>query len=221
MSWINKEGKTEVRTATIVFSKDSENIIELYSLQKYLSQLHFSSFRSQKDVEHIIKCDLSRLIDHPVKVTCYEPEKYWPTLNWNGFLLDKLNVQCNEFLRNPNLIQVSQNDTCDETLYTHLLRSICPENKTTDLASLLIDYNGLRLCKESILKYIISYREEVTYMESLSDNMITDILNSTKSERIIIDLRFSRRWGMDINSIRSNQPLVTTFENVFGRQERQ
>ena len=85
MSWINKEGKTEVRTATIVFSKDSENIIELYSLQKYLSQLHFSSFRSQKDVEHIIKCDLSRLIDHPVKVTCYEPEKYWPTLNWNGF----------------------------------------------------------------------------------------------------------------------------------------
>ena len=84
------------------------------------------------------------------------------------------------------------------------MRSLCPVTNQPDSGSLLITYRGPRIDRESLLKYIVSYREHTDFHENCVERMFVELLERCKPQQLTVYARYHRRGGIDINPFRSN-----------------
>ena len=81
----------------------------------------------------------------------------------------------------------------------------CPMTGQPDCASVLIQYHGASISHESILKYLISYREHSEFAEQIAERIFVDLMNRCAPDTLTVQARFSRRGGIDINPYRSHE----------------
>ncbi len=205
LSWLDETGKPVVATATITVDADSPNLIESKSLKLYFGSLAMSAFGSIADVERIVAADLGRTLGADVRVRIEAAEA--DSMRAIGFLpgrcVDDLDVTRRSAAVNPDLL-TSGGDEVEESLHTHLLRSLCPVTGQPDYGSVLLSYEGPRIEPASFLEYVVSFRQHNDFHEACVERMFVDILERCSPGRLTVYARYTRRGGIDINPFRSN-----------------
>jgi len=206
LTWLDPDGKPVVATAEIRVPAESPNIVESKSLKLYLNSFSMSEYVAASDVTETIEQDLSNCVDADVNVRLQHASARYGTsvAQLPGECLDGLHVRCDDYEVNGDLLQADAHDIVREDLFSHLLRSLCPVTSQPDTGSLLISYCGPRVDRESLLRYIVSYREHKDFHEACAERMFVDLLEHCAPEQLTVYARYQRRGGIDINPFRSN-----------------
>jgi 7-cyano-7-deazaguanine reductase len=84
------------------------------------------------------------------------------------------------------------------------LKTNCPITGQPDWASIQIRYQGPRIDRAGLLKYLVSFRHYGGFHEYCVENIFMDLLKQCHPERLTVYARYTRRGGLDINPFRTN-----------------
>ncbi len=210
ISWLNLRGKPQVACGEFHFRASSPNIVESKSLKLYLNSFNQSRFEDLETVRELIQQDLSAASGEKVRVALYAPEQWAQHLapvHFHGDCIDDLDVAVEHYLPAPELLVADAGRHVEETLYSHLLRSRCPVTGQPDWASVAISYAGPAIERESLLKYLVSYRENDEFHEQCVERIFSDLQKRCGPQSLTVNARYLRRGGLDINPIRSSSAV--------------
>ncbi len=212
LSWLDHDGKPRCAIAEFRVPAESRNIIESKSAKLYLNSFAMTHYATQEDVLETIEQDLSDCAGADVEVSLQEPGATdgAPAARLPGRCLDALRIKCNFEDTEPDAgaLQADADDIVTESLYSHLLRSLCPVTGQPDTGSVLVSYSGPRIDREGLLRYIVSFRQHEDFHESCVERMFVDIMARCQPEKLTVYARYQRRGGIDINPFRSNFEAV-------------
>ena len=220
VSWLNPKGKPQVAIGRFDFPADSPNMIESKSLKLYLNSINNTQFSDVFQIQEIIAKDLSLIAGREVQVNlmaldqvdCYQVHQC------PGVLLDALDVSSSCYHINTDYLKLESRKRVEETLCSNLLRSNCLVTGQPDWGTVVIDYVGPKISHEGLLKYIISYRNHNEFHEPCVERIFMDIFTQCHPKKLTVEARYTRRGGLDINPIRSTEPLKPQSYQRFARQ---
>ena len=203
LSWLNDKGKPQVGHLEFKVPCESKYIVESKSLKLYLNSFNFYKLSSLKRCEEIIKADLEACLSAEVELSINPLKNSLKHRQLSGINLDNVNVSVQEYSINKALLKNESQDVVSEQLYTQLFRSNCPVTNQPDWASLQLTYTGPKINHESLLLYIISYRNHQGFHENCIESMLVQITQQCKPKILDIQGFFLPRGGIDINPYRS------------------
>jgi 7-cyano-7-deazaguanine reductase len=208
LSWLNKKGKPQIAIATFVVPANSPNIIESKSWKLYLNSLNNHRIDSEIALHQLLSADLSAAAGAPVNVQLHNPEKisHGGMQELNGKLLDRLDLDIDPH-QQPDATLLRTDLTLgsvEESFVTHLLRSNCPVTGQPDWASVQINYVGPTIDEESLLRYLIAFREHHEFHEHCVEKIYMDIKEKCRPSKLSVYARYTRRGGIDINPFRAD-----------------
>ncbi len=206
LTWLAESGTPRVATAEIRVPAASPNIFESKSLKLYLNSFSMSRFASRADVEARIADDLSAAAGADVGVRIDDVDGSRTVGTLPGDSLDGLDVSCEQWEVDPGALVCDGDVVVEESLHTHLLRSLCPVTAQPDTGSLLLTYRGPRLDREGLLRYIVSFRRHSDFHEACVERIFKDLTERCEPESLTVYARYQRRGGIDINPYRSSEP---------------
>lgn len=215
VSWLNQKGKPAVRLAEFRIPADSTHIIESKSFKLYLNSFNLTAFAAEADVLQRMQADLSEAAGAEVDVKLLALDGAGQVSQFRGECIDELDVDITDYEPNADCLVLREGDTDDvvtESLYSHLLKSNCPVTGQPDWASIVIEYTGAPICREGLLKYLVSYREHGDFHEQCVESIFMDIWQQCQPQNLTVYARYLRRGGLDINPYRSSQAV--TPENL-------
>ena len=204
-TWLNSKGKPEVVVADFEFPVRSSQLIESKSMKLYLGSYANTSFGHQDEVNETLETDLTQVAQAPVSVNLLDQDivQQVGVGQFTGLLLDRLDIDVTKYRCNPDFLEVVGSSIVQENLHTHLFRSLCPLTGQPDFASIEIQYSGIRISQEGLLRYLISYREHAEFAEQVAERIFVDIMNKCSPEELVVSARYTRRGGIEINSHRN------------------
>jgi 7-cyano-7-deazaguanine reductase len=205
LSWLNVKGKPLLAIGEFFFPCQSPYIVESKSFKLYLNSFHQTTFANLEDVQAILEKDLAKCVGQSVKVNLIQSKDYASLClkNLPGFCLDNLDIETNLYAVDPSILGHAA-ELVEEEFYSNLLKSNCPVTKQPDWASLYIHYIGPKINKESLLKYIISFRSHYEFGEHCIERIFMDLQKYCRCHKLTIYGRYTRRGGIDLNPFRSN-----------------
>lgn len=214
LSWLNNSGLPQVAIGEFRISANSESIVESKSLKLYLNSFNQTKFADMNAVEKVIRQDLSTATNSDVfvKLSKVEGNHDYQVAHFSGELIDNLEVEINHYHYAPELLSANSNHQVSETLYSHLLKSNCLITHQPDWASVLIDYKGPQIDRQSLLKYIVSFRNHNEFHEQCVERMFCDIKRLCTPDKLTVYARYTRRGGLDINPWRSD--FSSSMDNI-------
>lgn len=207
LTWLDENGKPDTACAEIRIAADSFNIVESKSLKLYLNSFSMSRFDSMDKIAQVVERDLQTCVDGDVCVNLENPHATdgRATDALRGTCIDGLNVSCDAYDVNAELLSADPDQIVEEILHSHLLRSLCPVTAQPDSGSVLIEYRGAKVEPEGLLRYIVSFRNHNDFHEACVERMFSDIYRRCGAERLTVYARYQRRGGIDINPFRSTE----------------
>ena len=207
VSWLNLRGKPQVAIATIMAPADSPNIIESKSFKLYLNSFNQTKLAGTEALLSLLQADLSAGFGAPVQVSLTLQENF-STLKMqelDGLLLDRLDLEIDMYTPNP-LLLTADHDVApvEEILVSHLLKSNCLVTGQPDWGSVQIKYVGAPINQESLLRYLIGFRDHNEFHEQCVERIFVDIMQHCNPQKLSVYARYTRRGGLDINPWRSN-----------------
>lgn len=215
ISWLNNRGLPQVAIAEFRFQFDSENIVESKSLKLYLNSLNQSVFSGSTVLEKIIAKDLCKVTDSNVSVSLSSLDETKNIQLFEAKNIDNQDIQIDNYSYQPDILangREKQGLLVEESLMSHLLKSNCLITNQPDWASVFIKYSGQKICEQSLLKYIVSFRTHNEFHEQCVERIYVDIMKYCKPEKLTVYARYTRRGGLDINPWRSNH--LSTMKNL-------
>ncbi len=223
LSWLNTKKKPEVRILEFHVPASSKNIVESKSVKLYLNSFNNTVFDDEAQVKIFIEKDLSAATESTVLVNIknFQSFRKQSLACFDGICLDNLEIEITDFKVNKELLQIaSSSQIVKEILYSDLFKSNCLATKQPDWASIKLDHICPKIDHQSLLKYLISYRNHDGFHEHCVEHVFYDLYNLLNPKQLIVYARYTRRGGIDINPIRSTLDLNATEVNNF-RQIRQ
>lgn len=213
VSWLSESGKPEVRIIEFTFDCQSPNLVESKSFKLYLNSFNNTKFKTDAEVKQLMEYDLSTISGSKVKVQIYNLDNIekFQIYKPYGKCLDDINIITDIYHPDKNLLQLEQVEAKEE-LYTNLLKSNCLVTGQPDWATLLISYEGQKINHASLLKYVISFRNHNEFHEQCVERIFKDITEICAPKYLKVEARYTRRGGLDINPIRTNE-VGASFEN--------
>ncbi|BFM48163.1 NADPH-dependent 7-cyano-7-deazaguanine reductase QueF [Marinomonas sp. THO17] len=220
VSWLDSKGKPIVMIAEFRLPCDSPNIIESKSFKLYLNSLNQMRYESFEQVQGILENDLSAAAGAKVTVVLRELDAMQSLVILTpDYCIDHLDVDINDYHPNSELLTTDQSlGQVEERLVSHLLKSNCPVTNQPDWGSVFIDYCGPKIQHESLLKYIVSFREHTDFHEQCVERIFIDIMRQCQPEFLTVYARYVRRGGLDINPYRSTQEGLVLGNDRLSRQ---
>lgn len=222
LSWLNKKGKPEVRRMRLSYSCNSEMIVESKSLKLYLTSFAMTKFSDENEVMSIIKNDLSKgLNSEYLDIKFYDwNETFKYTKIKKRENIDSLDLSIDTYKRDKSILITKDEKKKKKVTYlSNLLKTNCPITGQPDWATVVVECMSDKvLDKSSLLKYIVSFREEKDYHETCAELIFSDIYNITKAEHLVVKCHYTRRGGIDINPIRSTKQIKDKDLSHFFRQ---
>lgn len=207
LSWLDARGKPVVMMAEFRVPCNSRCIIESKSFKLYLNSFANSRFDGVRQVAQLLEKDLSGCAQGPVEValSSLEDAAKAPWIDTRGGeLIDRLELDINQYDYDPALLAVEQGAERHEQLVSHLLRSRCPVTGQPDWATLIVRYTGAPISPASLLCYIVSLRNHEGFHEQIIERVFVDVMARCQPRQLTVYGRFTRRGGLDINPFRSN-----------------
>ncbi|MCQ4262158.1 NADPH-dependent 7-cyano-7-deazaguanine reductase QueF [Stutzerimonas stutzeri] len=211
LSWLLPSGKPVVAIGEFEIPADSPNIIESKSFKLYLNSLNQSVFESREALVEVMIGDLSAAAGKPVKVRLRTLDEVAAegVAVLPGRCIDDLNVAIEHYDHpQPELLVCDAGHVVDETLHSHLLKSNCPVTGQPDWGSVVVEYRGAALQAESLLTYLVSFRQHADFHEQCVERIFLDLQRLLQPEKLTVYARYVRRGGLDINPYRSTEAMV-------------
>jgi 7-cyano-7-deazaguanine reductase len=208
LSWLNDKGKPVVAVAEFSFPCTSPNIVESKSFKLYLNSFNQTIFSSWQSVESALIKDLSATAGASTEVKLF-PVNNCPALAIaldSALCIDELDIEVSHYQLAPQILKSINHDQADvvtEYLVCHLLKSNCLITNQPDWASVYIEYSGQKICHETLLKYLISFRQHNEFHEQCVERIFCDLKRFCQIEHLTVFARYTRRGGLDINPFRS------------------
>ncbi|WP_158967050.1 NADPH-dependent 7-cyano-7-deazaguanine reductase QueF [Paraglaciecola sp. L3A3] len=210
LSWLNAKGKPQVAILRCEIPASSTNLVESKSFKLYLNSFNQSKISSVDEVKSLLIKDLSVCAGETVKVELFSAKDF-NTLHigqFDGLSIDSLDIEIDNYSLTPAILSTENIDS-EETLTSDLLKSNCLITNQPDWGSVLIRYQGKKINHESLLRYLISFRQHNEFHEQCVERIFCDIMQYCKPNKLTVYARYTRRGGLDINPFRSN------FENIY------
>ena len=207
VSCLNHKGKPMVFLAMIRYDCHSPFIIESKSMKLYFNSFNNSRFENAKMLSNIIQKDIALQVKTFVEVALYplhEAASFQNITDFEGRCLDDLDIEINDFVLNPSILKTIP-AIVEEKVFSHLLKSNCLVTHQPDWGSVFIHYQGPKITDESLLEYIVSFRDHNEFHEQCIERIFIDIMNYCKPKMLTVYGRYTRRGGLDINPIRSTE----------------
>ncbi|HZX25919.1 MAG TPA: NADPH-dependent 7-cyano-7-deazaguanine reductase QueF [Telluria sp.] len=207
VSWLNLRGKPQVAILTVTAPADSPNIVESKSFKLYLNSFNQTRLANEDALLALLRDDLSAAFGAPVHLALTLPEQFGQLKmgELDGVLLDRLDIEVDDYSPAPEILKANFDEApVEETLVSHLLKSNCLVTGQPDWASVQIKYAGPQIDQESLLKYLIGFREHNEFHEQCVERIFTDILRQCRPQKLTVYARYTRRGGLDINPWRTN-----------------
>jgi len=211
VSWLDTTGKPQVRVAEFMIDSLSPNIIESKSFKLYLNSFNQTVFTCEREVKSALLADLSAAAGAFVAVDLYSLNVYLCNGAQSllvaepiGQCIDDLTVNVSHYQPAPQLLAVSSTEIVDEVLFSHLLKTNCPVTDQPDWATVFIEYSGSQINHESLLAYIISFREHQDFHENSVERLYCDLQQYCQPDSLAVYARYTRRGGLDINPLRTS-----------------
>lgn len=206
ISWLDASGKPSVAIAEFRVPCESQCIIESKSFKLYLNSYNQSRFASTDEVIQRMEQDLSAAAGAQVAVQFFALDEYLPCNSVKGVCLDQLPLDNPLYHPDSSLLRLGEGAQVDECVYSDLLKTNCPVTGQPDWASVIIHYRGRPIDHQSLLAYIVSFREHQDFHEHCVERMFADIMQVCRPEYLSVYARYTRRGGLDINPYRSSAP---------------
>lgn len=212
-SWLDPQGKPEVAMLRIQAPCNSSHMVESKSLKLYLNSFAQTRFSGRAELLKTLDADLALSFHSPVIVAMLDvehgAERQPLHVQMPGHCVDHLDVACDVYERDPALLSCEATETIvRETLHSHVFRSVCPITGQPDWASVLVQYVGRPIVAESLLRYLVSYRNHAAFHESTIEQIFVDVSVRCAPEQLTVYGRFLRRGGIDINPFRSTHEYI-------------
>ncbi len=206
LSWLDERGKPQVAICKIQVPARSNATVESKSLKLYLGSFSQETSASVEAVAGRIERDLGAICDSRVRVRLKAPtgaRDMHGIADLPGESIDAADIAVNTYRPASELLK-SAGAMVDESLRSALFRSNCPVTGQPDYADVLVRYSGPRIDRESLLRYLVSYREHAAFHETCVERIFVDLSQRCLPVRLTVYARFLRRGGIDINPFRSN-----------------
>jgi 7-cyano-7-deazaguanine reductase len=216
LSWLNNKGKPYTAIVRFIIPCNSECIIESKSFKLYLNSFNNSKFSSSDEVKSILEKDVSKAIGIDVDAVIYDENYVVESMSidrFEGTCIDDIDICCDSYVVDSSLLATTD-EYLFETIYSNLLKSNCPVTGQPDWASVQFTYKGKKIIHDSLLKYIISYRDHAEFHELCVEKMFVDIMEKCCPDELTVYARYTRRGGLDINPIRSNFSNISVPEPI-------
>ncbi|WP_434926516.1 NADPH-dependent 7-cyano-7-deazaguanine reductase QueF [Shewanella sp. HL-SH4] len=211
LSWLNSKGKPMVAIAEVSLDINSVNLIESKSFKLYLNSFNQTKFDSVTAVEQILQKDLANCAQGDVVVKVIEPKHFnlERIVELPGTCIDDLDIEVDNYDFNSDLLlgSGSEEKNVAETLNSNLLKSNCLITSQPDWGSVMIRYQGPKIDREKLLRYLISFRQHNEFHEQCIERIFVDLKHYCRCTKLTVYARYTRRGGLDINPYRSD------FEN--------
>lgn len=208
VSWLNPKGKPEVAVLDILIPCTSHNIVESKSFKLYFNSFNQHQMSSLDALIETVTHDLSNVAKGDVTVNATSEEQLIDggIAKPQGTCLDDLDIEITDYQPNAALLQLNPDRTLvQESLFSHLFKSNCPVTNQPDWATVHISYHGPAICHQSLLQYLVSYRDHQGFHEWCVEQLFVDIMKKLAPKSLTVSARFTRRGGLDINPIRSTE----------------
>ncbi len=210
LSWLLPSGKPVVAIGEFEIPADSPNIIESKSFKLYLNSLNQSVFESREALLELMSADLSAAAGKPVRVRLRTLDEVAAegVATLPGRCIDELDVAIEHYDHpRPELLACDAERVVEESLHSHLLKSNCPVTGQPDWGSVVVEYRGAALQPESLLAYLVSFRQHADFHEQCVERIFLDLQRLLQPEKLTVYARYVRRGGLDINPYRSTETL--------------
>ena len=206
LTWLGEDGRPHTGTAEIRIPANSPGIVESKSMKLYLGSFAMSRYASPDALRELVESDLGNCVGTAVsvRIDTLSSTRARGLQRLPGESLDRAGVECDDWEVNPDLLSADADDVVSEDLHTDALRSLCPVTGQPDLGSLLVCYEGPRIDRAALLRYIVSYRRHQDFHENCVERMFVDLLDRCGPQKLTVYARYQRRGGLDINPFRSN-----------------
>jgi 7-cyano-7-deazaguanine reductase len=206
LSWLTSSGAPVVAVADILVPCNSPFLIESKSMKLYFNSLNQHRFASEGDALACITRDLSAAAGATVHVDLSSlgtAVSMHTTDSVSAALLDTIFIDNPVFSPDASLLKCSSSVTACETLVSHLFRSNCPITAQPDWGSIVVSYEGPEIDHESLLRYIISFRQHEGFHEHCVEQIFQDLVSRCAPVSLTVSINFLRRGGLEINPLRS------------------
>ena len=247
VSALTNTGLPVAGIAKVIYPCDSEFIVESKSMKLYWNSFNMTQLGNDQEsvfnnLENTASRDLSALLKTDVQVKVVnataEPDMslrsiYYrhPYSNLIATNLENTcpdDLSCNQYSEDPSLIKVTNHIKPTRKYYhSSLLKSNCRVTSAPDWGDVFIYIKGNNLpIKESLLKYIISFRDENHFHEEICECLYKRLWDRLSPEELAVTCLYVRRGGWDINPHRCshehlmNLPLMNKDE-MFVKMSRQ
>ena len=208
LSWLNENGIPQVAIGDVALPASSLNLIESKSFKLYLNSFNQTRFSDWQSVEQTLIRDLSECAQGDVRVTLHRLSDFaaQPIDDFTGEVIDEQAITVDDYQFNRDYLHDSTSDeSVEETLVSHLLKSNCLITQQPDWGSVMIHYKGKKIDREALLRYILSFRQHNEFHEQCVERIYMDIMALCKPQALTVYARYTRRGGLDINPWRTNQ----------------
>ncbi|MBJ56391.1 MAG: NADPH-dependent 7-cyano-7-deazaguanine reductase QueF [Gammaproteobacteria bacterium] len=209
LSWLQPSGKPVVATADIIVPCDSPNLIESKSMKLYFNSLNQHKLADMQEASELIARDLSLAAGKPVQVRLHPltAGEHHTSIDTSAVLLDELQIATEAFSPDAALLAIREDSSgpVSERLRSELFRSNCPITSQPDWGSITIEYTGQPINHESLLRYIISYRQHEGFHEHCVEMIFCDLMKICRPQSLTVSINFLRRGGLEINPLRTTR----------------
>ena len=206
LSWLNDKGKPVVALAEFFIPASSPNLVESKSFKLYLNSFNQTRFQSVQQVQKLLENDLSVAAGASVKVTVVMLQQAGNSADIqsiDAICIDELDIEISDDQTKPELLSTEAGDV-HERLCSHLLKSNCLVTGQPDWGSVFIEYRGPKINRESLLKYLISFRQHNEFHEQCVERIFMDLKARCHCDELTVYARYVRRGGLDINPYRTD-----------------
>ncbi len=204
LGWLDAGGKPCVATARIEVPADSPQLIESKSLKLYLNSFNAERVASPDALRARLATDLSACAGAAVQVDWGLP----PVVADASIDIDAQVLDITDYgPPNASHLLADTGTGVEEILRSDLLKSNCPVTGQPDWASVRIAYRGPRIDRAGLLRYLVSYREHCEFHEQCVERIFIDVLRQCRPHALLVQARYTRRGGLDINPWRATPGL--------------
>ena len=204
VSFLKENGCPEFHVLRIMNPITSHSIFESKSLKLYLNSFNNTKFSDINEVIETIQVDLSEKVGD--RVTVKRVDRFNEIGDSSNYDFLCKEIETDIYTYSPELLQVSEGVGID-SFSSNLLRSNCEITNQPDWANISVFYSSDKyiLNTSSFLKYIISFRNHQEFHEPTCERIYNDLYNILQPKKLTVICQYTRRGGIDINPIRTNQ----------------
>ncbi len=202
LSWLGPKGVPHAAVARFRFPCEATNLVESKSFKLYLNSLNQHQVESREQLRQILADDLGAVAGAAVSVELLDldaPELQ--TVSLPGLCIDGLEPL--EHVTEPTAELLAPAAGEGGCWHSHLLRSLCPVTAQPDWGSIVIETVGVDIVPETLLAYLLGYRNHQEFHEQCVERIFCDIQRLIEPTQLSVQALYTRRGGLDINPWRS------------------